>query len=79
MQHDVRWLLLNFPAKAMHYPEALPILLGSELPHDVRFQLKVRIIGTGFVKTSQAYITIVSPLLGTSQPRHRCHLLFAGI
>ncbi|KAH7034920.1 phosphatidylinositol 3 [Microdochium trichocladiopsis] len=40
VHHDVRWLLLNFPAKAMHDPEALPILLGSELPHDVRFQLK---------------------------------------
>ncbi|KAI1338583.1 phosphatidylinositol 3 [Xylariaceae sp. FL0016] len=37
---DVRWLLLNFPAKAVSDPEALPILLGSELPSDVRFQLK---------------------------------------
>ncbi|RYP78531.1 hypothetical protein DL771_000484 [Monosporascus sp. 5C6A] len=37
---EVRWLLLNFPAKVVSEPEALPILLGSELPQDVRFQLK---------------------------------------
>ncbi|KAH9909251.1 hypothetical protein F4778DRAFT_715987 [Xylariomycetidae sp. FL2044] len=40
VRNDVRWLLLNFPAKAMSEPEVLPILLGSELPNDVRFQLK---------------------------------------
>ncbi|KAI1083072.1 hypothetical protein F5B20DRAFT_444898 [Whalleya microplaca] len=38
--NDVRWLLLNFPAKAISEPEALPILLGGELPQDVHFQLK---------------------------------------
>ncbi|KAI0012168.1 hypothetical protein F4779DRAFT_569677 [Xylariaceae sp. FL0662B] len=40
VHNDVRWLLLNFPAKAISEPEALPILLGGELPHDVGFQLK---------------------------------------
>lgn len=39
---EVRWLLLNFPEKAIDEPEALPILLGGELPADARAQLKVR-------------------------------------
>ncbi|CAK7263914.1 Phosphatidylinositol 4-kinase stt4 [Sporothrix epigloea] len=37
---DVRWLLLNFPSKAVDEPDALPLLLDGELPHDVSFQLK---------------------------------------
>ena len=41
VQGAVRWLLLNFPAKVISEAEALPILLGGELPQDVRFQLKV--------------------------------------
>jgi phosphatidylinositol 4-kinase A len=40
---DVRWLLLNFPEKAIGEPEALEVLLGPSLPTDVSFQLKVRI------------------------------------
>ncbi|KAI0135195.1 hypothetical protein F4814DRAFT_400132 [Daldinia grandis] len=40
VHNEVRWLLLNFPAKAISEPEALPILLGGELPSDVGFQLK---------------------------------------
>ncbi|KAI2629573.1 hypothetical protein GGR54DRAFT_628129 [Hypoxylon sp. NC1633] len=40
IHNEVRWLLLNFPSKAISEPEALPILLGGELPSDVRFQLK---------------------------------------
>ncbi|KAI0842260.1 hypothetical protein F5Y06DRAFT_259383 [Hypoxylon sp. FL0890] len=40
IHNEVRWLLLNFPARAIVEPEALPILLGGELPADVRFQLK---------------------------------------
>jgi phosphatidylinositol 4-kinase len=39
---DVRWLLLNFPEKAIGEPDALELLLGSSLPADVSFQLKVR-------------------------------------
>jgi hypothetical protein len=41
IHRDVRWLLLNFPAKALCDPQALPILLGDSLPDDVSFQLKV--------------------------------------
>ena len=33
---------MNQPAKAINDPEALPILLGRELPNDIRAQLKVR-------------------------------------
>lgn len=38
---EVRWLILNFPAKAVSEPEALPVLFGGSLPGDVSFQLKV--------------------------------------
>jgi phosphatidylinositol 4-kinase len=37
---EVRWLLLNFPAKAAVEPEALAVLLDGSLPEDVSFQLK---------------------------------------
>jgi phosphatidylinositol 4-kinase len=39
---ELRWLLLNYPQRAMDEPDALQILLGSSLPNDVTFQLKVR-------------------------------------
>lgn len=38
---EVRWLLLNFTAKAAAEPEALPVLIDGTLPGDVNFQLKV--------------------------------------
>lgn len=41
VQREVRWLLINFPQKAISEPEGLPILLGGSLPNDVSFQLKV--------------------------------------
>ncbi|KAJ9668769.1 phosphatidylinositol-4- kinase [Coniosporium apollinis] len=37
---EVRWLILNFPGKITHEPDALEILLGNSLPSDVSFQLK---------------------------------------
>ncbi|KAI0136411.1 phosphatidylinositol 3 [Xylariales sp. AK1849] len=40
VHNDVRWLLMNFTAKAVDEPEALPILLQGALPVDVRDQLK---------------------------------------
>ncbi|KAI1820794.1 phosphatidylinositol 3 [Xylaria intraflava] len=40
VHQEVRWLLLNFPTRALNDAEALPILFGGELPQDVRFQLK---------------------------------------
>lgn len=41
LHHDVRLLLLQFPEKAISEPEAVHILLGDSLPHDVAFQMKV--------------------------------------
>jgi len=41
---EVRWLLLNAPAKAIAYPEALHVLLDGTVPGDVSFQLKVSLI-----------------------------------
>ena len=38
---EVRWLVLNFPAKATTLPEALMVLVDGALPEDVSFQLKV--------------------------------------
>ncbi|KAM7223539.1 hypothetical protein V8F06_001013 [Rhypophila decipiens] len=37
---EVRWLVLNFPAKATTQPEALMVLIDGALPEDVSFQLK---------------------------------------
>lgn len=41
LTNDVRWMLVNFPDKAVGEPDALQILLGASLPDDVSFQLKV--------------------------------------
>lgn len=41
LRSDVRWLLLNFPEKALEEPASLEIMFGSALPSDVSFQLKV--------------------------------------
>jgi len=38
---SVRWFLLNQTELAIHEPDALQVLLGSSLPHDVSSQLKV--------------------------------------
>ncbi|TVY20394.1 Phosphatidylinositol 4-kinase STT4 [Lachnellula arida] len=40
LHKEVRWLLLNFPDKAISEPEAVQVLLGDTLPNDVSFQLK---------------------------------------
>lgn len=41
LTNDIRWLLLNFPAKGLDIPDALELLLGAQMPDDVSFQLKV--------------------------------------
>ena len=41
LEKEIRWLLLNFPEKAIEEPDALQLLLGSKLPMDVTFQLQV--------------------------------------
>jgi phosphatidylinositol 4-kinase len=40
VNNDVRFLLLNFPEKALNEPNAVELLLGSAIPTDVSFQLK---------------------------------------
>ena len=40
LRHDLRSLLLNFPDRALKEADALDLLLGESLPHDVSFQLK---------------------------------------
>ena len=44
LRKEIRWLLLNFPDKAISEPEAVEVLLGETMPSDVRFQLKASFI-----------------------------------
>ncbi|KAK5936701.1 phosphatidylinositol-4- kinase [Knufia obscura] len=46
LHRDVRFLLCNFPDKALHEPNAIDILLGETLPQDLSFQLKYLLIWT---------------------------------
>lgn len=41
LKNDIRWLVLNFPDKAIDEPSALEVIFGSALPADVHSQLKV--------------------------------------
>ncbi|RAH69024.1 1-phosphatidylinositol 4-kinase STT4 [Aspergillus aculeatinus CBS 121060] len=40
LKNDVRWLMLNFPEKAIDEPEGLELMFGTNLPTDVSSQLK---------------------------------------
>lgn len=40
LHRDVRFLLTNFPEKALSEPNAIELLLGDNLPSDISFQLK---------------------------------------
>lgn len=76
---EVRWLLLNFPSKAVSEPEALPILLGDALPEDVSFQLKVCFISYFVVLLFLANVLISIFFTGllsipSQLPRSSCHL-----
>ncbi|KAI1277059.1 phosphatidylinositol 3 [Xylaria sp. FL0933] len=64
VHQEVRWLILNFPAKALREAEALSILFGGELPQDVRFQLKYLL-----------YWTPVNPVTATTYflPAYKNH------
>ncbi|KAI0404885.1 phosphatidylinositol 3 [Xylaria palmicola] len=64
VHQEVRWLLLNFPTKALCDADALPILFGGELPQDVRFQLKYLL-----------YWTPVNPVTATTYflPAYKNH------
>ena len=82
---EVRWLLLNVPAKAVHEPEAIPILLQEKLPSDVNFlQLKVRLhplhlLPAFLVAIQSLTARIALALLGTRKPHHSSHFLHPGV
>lgn len=46
LHRDVRFLLCNFPEKALHEPNAIDIMLGETLPQDLSFQLKYLLVWT---------------------------------
>ncbi|KAI0486319.1 phosphatidylinositol 3 [Xylaria cf. heliscus] len=64
VHQEVRWLLLNFPTKALCDAEAPSVLFGGELPQDVRFQLKYLL-----------YWTPVNPVTATTYflPAYKNH------
>lgn len=39
LKHEVRTLILNYPEKVMHIPDAAHIMLGNKLSGDITFQL----------------------------------------
>lgn len=74
----VRWQVLNFPQRVIHDADALEVLLGTSLPNDVSFQLKVSSLRRPTLFLAHAGI-VVSALLGASQPNLRGQLLLASI
>ena len=72
---EVRWQVLNFPHRVLDEPDALEILLGSQLPGDVSFQLKVRFLS----RLLAMLITIVPSILGPFEPNHGSHILHARL
>jgi len=62
LHRDVRFLLCNFPEKALHEPNAIDVLLGDALPRDLSFQLKYLLIWSA-VNPVQA-VTYFSPGYG---------------
>jgi hypothetical protein len=75
LHKEVRWLLLNFPDKAVSEPEAVEVLLGETLPGDVSFQLKA---SSSEIRHSSLTI-IVSSVLGSRKPDQRSDLLSSGL
>lgn len=74
--NDVRFLVLNFPEKALSEPEAVQLLLGSALPADLSFQLKV----CSTIPFSYLVLTsTVPPVLGSRQSNNSCNLLLTGL
>jgi hypothetical protein len=69
MQQDVRWLIMNFPEKAITEACALEIMFDSSLPSDVNFQLKVsQVFGVrGQDPFSELICYLVFAVLGTCQ------------
>ena len=74
LQKEIRWLLLNFPDKAISEPEAVHVLLGGSLPSDISYQLKVC---TSAFLSVEVLTTLVSLVLGSSKPYNSSHFVFA--
>jgi hypothetical protein len=78
---EVRWLLLNFTAKAAAEPDALPVLIDGTLPGDVSFQLKVR--STKLPFSSVCHLLTMPPpvlaLLGPCEPHNSGDLFLANL
>lgn len=79
MQSDVRWLILNFPEKAIPEASALEIMLESSLPSDVNFQLKVRVPIRLVHAQWLANLVIVPTVLGAGQSHRGLDLLPARL
>lgn len=77
MASALRWLLLNFPEKALEEPDALQFLLGSSLPNDVSYQLKVS--RKQACRRYSHLIIVVPPVLGTGKSSNCSYILPAGI
>lgn len=76
VQSQVRWHLVNSPEKALDEPDALQLLLGSALPGDISFQLKVSSVPEfmNIVLTSS-----VPSVLDSSESNHRSNVLLASL
>jgi phosphatidylinositol 4-kinase len=74
LTQEVRWQVLNFPHKVLEEPDALEVLLGSQLPSDVSFQLKVC---HTMLSSELQLIDAVPAILGCCEPANRGHILHA--
>ena len=74
---EVRWQVLNFPHKVLDEPDAIEILLGSQMPGDVSFQLKVCLIRR--VNPMARLTTTVPTVLEIGKPHHGGNVLYAGL
>ncbi len=63
LANDIRWLLVNFPERAIGEPDALQILLGSSMPSDISFQLKVSLADYRKILSAYLYSTYFIGLL----------------
>jgi hypothetical protein len=83
MQQDVRWLIMNFPEKAITEACALEIMFDSSLPSDVNFQLKVspvyRVRGGSRGPFSELICYLVFAVLGTCQSYRSFDILLARL
>ena len=71
----LRFYLLSFPEKIIGDCDALEMLLGPSLPHDVTFQLKVCL---WFLFNLSSLTLLVPSLLGLCEPNY-CGSIFSSL